>query len=174
MTAVTFEQAFGEFAEIAVEAPVGFTYERLATEACLYVHGGFAGPLAATAAGFSGGVAPPLEPGCIVAHWLHRFHGVPLATLAPLEGKSGTHVLVRLLAAGVLPPDLLNDPSSAQLLKFLQVVQGHQDAGRTWSNALEAAYTLVTTPPWSVLLAPTWEPADLSIGDRSAPAPVDA
>lgn len=170
MTALTFEEAFGEFAEIAVSMPPGYAYPRVGTGASLYIDGGFAGPLDAA----SGRVPDPLTPGCIVAHWLHLYREVPLAALAPLEGKSAAHVLIRLLAGGVLPPDLLNHPSSGQLLKFLQVVQGHQDRGTPWTDALKAAYELVTSPPFSYLLGPDWRAADPVIGDRSVPAPADA
>ena len=152
MTAVAFEQVFSEFAEIAVSMPPDYAYPRNGMGPARYVHGGFTGPLDAA----SGCTPDPLSPGCIVAHWLYLHHDVPLATLASLEGKSGPHVLIRLLAEDVLPPDFLDDPSSAQMLKFLQTVQAHQDRGEPWAQALEAAYTLVTSPPWSYLLGPAW------------------
>ncbi len=143
MTAATFEEVHAEFVGIVETMPAGHAYERLTSSGrALYVHGWPAGPP---------------EPGCIVAHWLHRCRGVPLEALVTLETISGPSVVLQLMATNVLPFDLLNDSSSAQVLKYLQTVQGGQDKGWAWRGAVEAAYVVVTTPPWSVLLAPSWE-----------------
>lgn len=144
MTATTLERVIDEFTQIVDAMPAGYVYSPPpgTSGGCLYVHGGSAGN--------------PLEPGCIIAHWLHRFHQVPLDALAHVEGLAAPNMLVRLLATGVLPFDLLDDLSGAQVLKFLQALQSFQDRGRTWRDALEAAYELVTTPPMSFLLGPRW------------------
>ena len=156
MTAVTFPEVHAEFEAIVAALPADYVYPRLtSTGGSLYVHGGFAGPLDAA----TGRDPDPLECGCIVAHWLHRCHGVPLERLAMLEGISGPSAVLQLMATGALPTDLLDHGSSAQVFKYIQTVQGCQDVGWTWRGAVEGAYALVTTPPWSVLLAPSWEPA---------------
>lgn len=164
MTAATFEQVHAEFTAIVEAMPADYAYPRLTeTGGSLYVHGGYAGMLDA----MSGREPDPLEPGCIVAHWLHRSRGVPLECLATMEGISGPSVVLQLMATDVLPIDLLNDDSSAQLLKFLQMIQACQDTGASWREALETSHKLVTTPPWSLLLAPEWKPPE-------PPVPVDA
>jgi hypothetical protein len=70
------------------------------------------------------------------------------------------------MGSGALPTDLLDHPTNAQVLKYLKTVQSYQDGGWTWREAVDTAHRMVTSPPWSVLLAPPWEPAE--------PVPVDA
>jgi hypothetical protein len=145
MTATTFEQVHAEFLMVVGTKPEGYAYQRpaLATSP-LYVHVEPTGDLAC---------------GCIVGHWLHLHRGVPLEALVPLEGISGPSVVLQLMATDVLPMNLLNHPTSAQLLKFLQMLQSFQDVDTPWAEAVEIAHNMVTTPPWSLLLAPSWEPA---------------
>lgn len=135
MTAVTFDQVVEQFAEIVAEQPPGYTYPRQSRSGpALYVHGDV--------------------PGCIVGRWLHTRHGVPLEVFAGLEGTAGAGVVMHLLADEVLPRDFLDHPSSALTLKFLQAIQIFQDEPYTWQHALDRAHKLVTSAPWSVLLAP--------------------
>lgn len=156
MTAVTYSQAHREFTEIANTAPPGYIYERQgSSETCLYVHGGYAGPLEAA----SGRPPEPLRCGCIVAHWLHRYHRVPLPALAAMESLSAPNIVIRLLAQGALLPDFLEDDTGCQVLKFVQVIQACQDSRLPWRDAVVRAHDLVTSRPWSYLLGPEW-PSD--------------
>lgn len=141
MTAATFEQVHAEFGTIVDAMPADYAYERVTPAGKpLYVHG----------------EVGALTCGCIAGHWLHYCRGVPLERLTSLEGISAPSVVLQLMATDVLPIDLLDHPTSAQLLKFLQALQSYQDMGATWREAVDTAHRLVTTPPWSLLLAPAW------------------
>lgn len=102
---------------VVAERP-DYIYKRPAyitsNEACLYVHPSEDGSSA--------------QPGCIVGHVLNRL-GIGLPAMAQHEGAdAGT--LVGALGLTNLSPDTLG---------LLDDVQGFQDSGETWAEALSSA-----------------------------------
>lgn len=115
---ITYEQVLSELETIVSEQP-DFVYRRVNTEAdpydsdCWYVHS----------------VDGKLVPGCIIGHWLIRFHKVDPGNL---------HDNFEALYAGYVVPKLVPDITTAAV-ELLIRVQHNQDCGRTWRESLNRA-----------------------------------
>lgn len=78
-----------------------------------------------------------LVPGCLLGHWLHRFHRIPLEYLAGDRGIG--YNIERVL------PDLIYDgwideaDDRIRLVRFLGILQELQDAATPWGHALDQA-----------------------------------
>lgn len=76
-----------------------------------------------------------LVPGCLLGHWLHRFHRIDLNRLSGFTGYNIERVLPDLIHFGLVdePDDRL------RMVRFLGLLQELQDAEVPWGRALREA-----------------------------------
>jgi len=111
MTQLFYEQVRDEFKQLVDENP-DFVYRPPNGSDCLYVHVD----------------GDNMTPGCIVGHWLHRFHGIPLYRLRGIEGNGAA------LGASTLGVWL-----SSKACSFLVGLQARQDSGIPWRMTFDMA-----------------------------------
>lgn len=94
-----------------------------------------------------------LVPGCLLGHWLHRFHRIPLEHLAAQDlGYNIERVLPNMIHAGWV--DECDD--RIRLVRFLGFLQELQDAGTPWGQALREALARIDAamPPSELVTVP--------------------
>lgn len=76
-----------------------------------------------------------LVPGCLLGHWLHRFHKIDLSHLAMCTGYNIERVLPDMIYDGWI--DEADD--RIRLVRFLGILQEMQDSQVPWGHALQQA-----------------------------------
>ena len=80
-----------------------------------------------------------LVPGCLLGHWLHRFHKIDLNYLAGCTGYNIERVLPDMIYDGRI--DEADD--RIRLVRFLGILQEMQDSEVPWRRALQQALLLI-------------------------------
>lgn len=80
-----------------------------------------------------------LVPGCLLGHWLHRFHRIDLNRLAEATGYNIERLLPDLIYEGRI--DEADD--RIRLVRFLGLLQEAQDAGVPWGLALRETLVVI-------------------------------
>ena len=80
-----------------------------------------------------------LVPGCLLGHWLHRFHRIDLGRLALATGYNIERILPDLIYEGRI--DEADD--RIRLIRFLGLLQEAQDAEVPWGRALSETLVLI-------------------------------